>query len=299
MEATEVKRAPPRPMFNFEEELQNDSLNHEVLSAKNPYNDADSYERVAPGATSSSDQRNLTLGQVILDRVGNAFKGVFRNSQTILRVDLRQTLRYDVPLRRASVKAKPTSRLQRPDPSEVDDEARGWLHGLQGGGARLKLMQIWEFKDLETGEERLPFNIGFGANVVMDRGEAEPKVRIRSKYAAFHFFPEPYLEIRAKYPLWDTNLAIRARYRIPVSSMRAVWEPQSTQFLVNVYHRSGRVFHLTPGGLEFEDPTIPFGSFGTMRLAASVDFPRQFPLQEGEQPFRLSINRLGLKSRIL
>lgn len=52
-------------------------------------------------------------------------------------------------------------------------------------------------------------------------------------------------------------------------------------------------------GLQFEDPTIPFGSFGTMRLAASVDFPRQFPLQEGEQPFRLSINRLGLKSRIL
>lgn len=77
----------------------------------------------------------------------------------------------------------------------------------------VNLMQIWEFKDLETGEERLPFNIGFGANVVMDRGEAEPKVRIRSKYAAFHFFPEPYLEIRAKYPLWDTNLAIRARYR--------------------------------------------------------------------------------------
>lgn len=142
MEATEVKRAPPRPMFNFEEELQNDGVNHEVLSAKNPYNDADSYERVAPGGTSSSDQRNLTLGQVILDRVGNAFKGVFRNSQTILRVDLRQTLRYDVPLRRASVKAKPTSRLQRPDPSEVDDEARGWLHGLQGGGARLKLMQV-------------------------------------------------------------------------------------------------------------------------------------------------------------
>jgi len=56
-------------------------------------------------------------------------------------------------------------------------------------------------------------NIGFGANVVMDRGEAEPKLRIRAKYAALHFFPEPYLELRGKWPLGDTNLAIRARYR--------------------------------------------------------------------------------------
>jgi len=182
---------------------------------------------------------------------------------------------------------------------EEDVQSKGWFHGLQGGGARLKLMQIWEFKNPETGQDRLPLNIGFGGNVVMDRGEAEPKLRIRSKYAAFHFFPEPYLELRGKWPLGDTNLAIRARYRIPVSSMRAIWEPQSSQFLVNLYHRSGRLFHLTPGGVEFEDPTIPFGQFGTMRLAASVDFPRQLPLQEGEQPFRLRIMRLGLKSRIL
>jgi len=57
--------------------------------------------------------------------------------------------------------------------------------------------------------------------------------------------------------------------------------------------------HWNHAGVEFEDPTIPFGQFGTMRLAASVDFPRQLPLQEGEQPFRLRIMRLGLKSRIL
>lgn len=142
----------------------------------------------------------------------------------------------------------------------------------------------------------------------------------------------------------------RTMCRIPVSSMKAIWEPRSSQFLVNLYHRSGRLFHLTPGGtfassslisyllnfirkvsnqvldiyqflpspstnhstylprgllhwnhagVEFEDPNIPFGQFGTMRLAASVDFPRQLPLQEGEQPFRLRIMRLGLKSRIL
>lgn len=52
-------------------------------------------------------------------------------------------------------------------------------------------------------------------------------------------------------------------------------------------------------GLEFEDPKIPFGQFGTMRLAASVDFPRELPLQDGEQPFRFRIMRLGVKSRIM
>ena len=145
--------------------------------------------------------------------------------------------------------------------------------------------------------------------------------------------------------------------RIPVSSMKSFWESGSEQLRIYLCHRSGRLFHLTPGGIthpgflhlcdllnykrevlqneascehcmhpiftnscccgqfssirsvmlvrwhyagvEFEDPKIPFGQFGTMRLAASVDFPRQLPLQEGEQPFRLRIMRLGVKSRIM
>lgn len=76
--------------------------------------------------------------------------------------------------------------------------------------------QIWDFKDPETGEERLPWdlNVGFGANVVMDRGEVQPKLRIRSRYVAFHFYPDPYLELRGKWPLFNTNLALRARYRL-------------------------------------------------------------------------------------
>jgi hypothetical protein len=52
-------------------------------------------------------------------------------------------------------------------------------------------------------------------------------------------------------------------------------------------------------GVEFEDQKFPIGKFGTMRVAASVDFPRKFPLEEGEQPFRLRITQLGLKTRIM
>lgn len=85
--------------------------------------------------------------------------------------------------------------------------------------------QVWDFKDTETGEERLPWNVnfGFGANVVMDRGEVQPKLRIRAKYAAFHFLPEPYLELRGKWPLGSTNLAIRARYRSVCSFHHTYW----------------------------------------------------------------------------
>ena len=56
-------------------------------------------------------------------------------------------------------------------------------------------------------------NFGFGANVVMDQGEVQPKLRIRAQNLALHFFPDPYLEFRAKWPLFDTNLAACARYR--------------------------------------------------------------------------------------
>ena len=88
-------------------------------------------------------------------------------------------------------------------------------HSVADFPVRSWLKQIWEFKDPETGQDRLPLNVnfGFGANVVMDRGEAEPKLRIRAQNFAFHFFPDPYLELRGKWPLGDTNLALCARYR--------------------------------------------------------------------------------------
>ncbi|KAG0566750.1 hypothetical protein KC19_7G085100 [Ceratodon purpureus] len=322
-----VVKKTARPAFDLEKELQGEGENQDAGRAGSSYEDEDEAEaferRVSQprvGSASSSSYPNpeddITLGQFILDRVGDAFKGLFRNSQTILRVDLRQALRYDVslrPLQRTSGTEVVPSRRGRGNGTSVrqpgrrseaeldaDAQSKPWSHGLQGGGARLKLMQIWEFKNSETGEDRLPLkvNFGFGANVLMDRGEVEPKLRIRTQNLALHFFPDPYLELRGKWPLADTNLAVCARYRVPVSSMKTIWESRS-DFRVYLCHRSGRLFHLTPGGLEFEDPKIPFGQFGTMRLAASVDFPRQLPLQDGEPPFRFRIMRLGIKSRIM
>lgn len=165
--------APPRRTFDVEKELQ--TVSEDSGRAGNfVEGGTDAFEREVsqpaqggqsfptPSSTSSyreGDFRDpleddVTLGQFIADRVGDAFKGLFRNSQTILRVDLRQALRYDVPLRRtpASVqtrRARGTSIRQpgRRSDGEVvaeigDAQSRPWSYGLQGGGARLKLIQV-------------------------------------------------------------------------------------------------------------------------------------------------------------
>lgn len=76
--------------------------------------------------------------------------------------------------------------------------------------------QVWDFPHREEGEEKNPWdvNFGFGANVVMDQGRVEPKFRLRAQHVALHLLPEPALEMRGKWPLGNTNLAVYARYRL-------------------------------------------------------------------------------------
>jgi hypothetical protein len=75
-------------------------------------------------------------------------------------------------------------------------------------------MQVWNLSN-DDKEPRVPWNLnfGFGVNVVMDQGQVEPKVRIRAKHIALHLLPEPLLELRGKWPLGNTNLAVNLRYR--------------------------------------------------------------------------------------
>ncbi|GJP49323.1 hypothetical protein CLOM_g8548 [Closterium sp. NIES-68] len=70
---------------------------------------------------------------------------------------------------------------------EEEEEEEGGViqginHGLYGEGARLKLMQVWDFPDKETGEPRLPYglNFGVGANYEVNGSRLEPKLRIRT-----------------------------------------------------------------------------------------------------------------------
>ena len=144
----EVERTP-RPTFDSEEELRREDGEDSFFSAS----DAENKLVSQPAATTSDYSGDVTLGQFILDRVGDAVKGLFRHSQTILRVDLRQALRYDVPLRgrkstEVVTRARGTSasvpqRRAAAAAEPVAQEQLPWSHGLQGGGARLKLMQVF------------------------------------------------------------------------------------------------------------------------------------------------------------
>jgi hypothetical protein len=51
-------------------------------------------------------------------------------------------------------------------------------------------------------------------------------------------------------------------------------------------------------GVEFEDRDLKLGKYASLRVAAAVDFPRQLPLEEGDQALNVRVSRLGLKARI-
>lgn len=181
MESAEgIGRKPQRPSFDFEQASLEDKGPYEGNSrdrmannnnyadpmyyeswhgpsSSSPYNDTDSeYRRFS---NSEPYKEDITLGQYIMDRVGDAVKGVFRNSQTILRVDLRQAIRYDGPALQQQMRGpgRPRKQVGRREVSRVSEfgyeddsdqqqiaavQSRGWFHGIQGGGARLKLMQV-------------------------------------------------------------------------------------------------------------------------------------------------------------
>ncbi|KAH8967182.1 hypothetical protein BDL97_03G065400 [Sphagnum fallax] len=271
------------------------------------------------GALSEWDD-NKTLGSYMMDMVGNIFQRAWKDSHTILRIDLRRALSYEGPTLQRRTVAPPISQegygmlpgasvssggpLYRGEYRNQEEyvatgPSKGWLGGIQGGGARLKLMQVWNLSN-DDKEPRLPWNLnfGFGVNVVMDQGQVEPKVRIRAKHIALHLLPEPLLELCGKWPLGNTNLAVNLRYRVPISGIERFWESSNSRLMMYLFHPFGTGVHLTPGGVQFDEHVVRIGEFTTMRVAAALDFPRQFPLEDGEQPVKLRVTRLGLKSKI-
>lgn len=228
----------------------------------------------------------------------------------MLRLDIRRAIRLDGPIVRSTSGGSNRLQLKRQNEGRADEYAdewepsrpsQGWLRGIQGGGAQLKLMQIWDFPDTDTGLPSLPWdlNFGFGAKIEMDKGgHLEPQMRLRAKHVALHLLPMPLLELRGKWPLGGSRLAINIHYRVPLLHLSKFWESPTAQLCLNLYNPIGTGFHLSPGGLEFDEHVVNIGQNTKLRVAASVDFPRQFPLKAGEQPIRVHVNRLGVKARI-
>eukprot|EP01018_Ginkgo_biloba_P000258 Gb_41158 [translate_table: standard] len=167
-------------------------------------------------------QENQVLGLRLIDVIGGAFSSLWRASHTVLRLDLRRGIRWDGPKLRGKQRSGQFVTTQRShgEPPrnnwETERASSKWVQGIQGGGARIKLTQIWDFPSKETGEPGLPWglNVGFGANIEMDRGgHLVPKARLKTKYAALHVLPSPCFELRSKFPLGGTSLAVNVRYR--------------------------------------------------------------------------------------
>eukprot|EP00249_Psilotum_nudum_P011443 c23180_g1_i3 orf=340-744(-) len=134
----------------------------------------------------------------------------------------------------------------------------------------------------------------------MDRGgRLEPHIRLRAKHVALRLLPEPLLEMRGRWPLGGTQLAINVHYRVPLLYLGRFWESPSAYLMIKLYNPLGTGFHLTPRGLEFDEHVIDFGKYTKFRVAAAIDFPRQFPLEEGEQPIKVHVLRLGVRTRIM
>lgn len=58
------------------------------------------------------------------------------------------------------------------------------------------------------------------------------------------------------------------------------------------------IWSLVRVGVEFDEHLIHLGEHTKLRFAAALGFPRQLPLEEGEQPVKVRVHRLGVKTII-
>jgi hypothetical protein len=180
----------------------------------------------------------------------------------------------------------------------VDESGRlvSWRGNVRGpGGARLKLMQIWDFASPDSRQPS--FNFGMGANFDLDTNQLTAKCRFKSDQVGLLLLPEPALELRGKWRVFDSPLAVDVKYQCPVTNFTKFWESPA-KVRVRFFNANHAGLHITPGGVEFEERDLKLGKYASLRVAAAVDFPRQLPLEEGDQALNVRVSRLGLKARI-
>lgn len=62
-------------------------------------------------------------------------------------------------------------------------------------------------------------------------------------------------------------------------------------------NKAGSGIHIGTSGVEFDERVVALGRNAEARFGATVGFPRQIPVMEGEQLLNWDIHRLGLKTR--
>lgn len=253
--------------------------------------------------------------ETVQDRLLNVFGGFFRSilkhSHTVARIDLVRPIsrfrhRRDGRSRRGDGADDSWHRGNAPLGYRGRDRGgslvEGIDHGLYGEGARLKLLQVWGAPDKDGDTSPLPWGLNFaaGANFDVGHGQLKPKMRIQTRHVALHALPSPELELRGSWLLYH-NIGLTVRCRAPLNSLTKFWERETgIYWTVRLFNPIGSGFHFTPGGLEFDERVVRIGKHTSMRVAASLLFPKELPWDEDdEDAWRIRINRLGLKTRLL
>ena len=184
--------------------------------------------------------------------------------------------------------------------------------------ATLGVMQMWELgPDVPVApgkRARRAVDVGFGAVYVADAAEVQPAARLRCRVphwvpgapdAVLRLLPSPEAVLKGSWAVPLTGLRLGARLALPFGNDQfdalatgapIPWRPV---FRCRLFTSADRgPFQFSPRGLELSEQSLRLGRDTVLRVAATVDFPRQWPLAEDEPPLNVKLDKLALKTRL-
>jgi len=204
--------------------------------------------------------------------------------------------------------------------NDDDDTAPGVLKlGPLSAAVMLGVMQMWELGrevPVAPGKRaRKALDAGFGAVYDASSNSVMPVARLRCRVppwlpfapdAVIRLMPVPEAVIKGSWPIpFTQGLRVGAALLLPWTNEQfdalalgasIPWKPQ---FRCRVYSSGDRgPVQFSSRGLELAEQSLRLGRDTVLRVAATVDLPREFPLPEDEPPFRLNLDKLAIKSRL-
>ena len=198
-----------------------------------------------------------------------------------------------------------------------DGFTRGGIasHNFSVEQTRLQVKQKWEtglFEQRQTGggtviKSRL--DLGAGLDVGLLRAEVVPDLRVRCRLGNGDNAPSVYLRAlpereivaRGRIPLANTGVFLALRLEVP---LRFITEGGGSNpftpkpvIAAQLCRPSGTGPHLSTGGLEFDETLLTIGRDCALRVAANLDFPREYPPSTRGGGPRLDVRNLGVKVR--
>lgn len=93
------------------------------------------------------------------------------------------------------------------------------------------------------------------------------------------------------------QMALLTQLIVKATRIKGSIAVESCILVYRLDNQAGSGIHVGPSGIEFDERVLALGANAEARFGASVGFPRQLPVQEGQQLFNWDIHRLGLKTR--